>query len=191
MNEIQLIRAQLAVERAHAAAVTNSCANTLGRAEPVALASGSPLELFRQACVDYLVCVLAWFEERDRRLAGLVNNYPAEHPNRDALDEALAGPGRSRDALEKLEAAFAHTAGAGGADARQVWQAFARQFHGPWSARREALDALLAANTRPADWRAYGGIDADSILEERARYQRVTQTLPAGVTLAVTAARSL
>src|SRR5579862_3101854 len=108
MNEIQLIRRQLDTEREHAGAVTRACAGALGRADARALESGTPLDEFRQACVDYLVCVLAWFEERDRRLASLVNAYEAEHPLRAALDEALARRGRSREALEKLEAAFAH-----------------------------------------------------------------------------------
>ena len=74
-------------------AVARACAAVLGRADVRALESGTPLDEFRQACVDYLVCVLAWFEERDRRLAALVNEYGAEHPLRAALDEALARRG--------------------------------------------------------------------------------------------------
>jgi hypothetical protein len=35
-----------------------------------------------------------------------------------------------------------------------------------------------------ADWRIVGGVDADSVLEERARYARVGDHLPAGITLA-------
>ena len=182
MNEIQLIRAQLDVERQHAHAVANACPAPLDRADAAALASGSALEQFRQACVDYLVCVLAWFEERDRRLAALVNEYGAEHPLRAALDEALARRGRAREALEKLEAAFAQVPES--ATPKNPWQEFAQYFDGPWSSRRDALDALLASNNRPAEWRLFGGIDADSILEERARYARIGKTLPAGASLA-------
>src|SRR2546422_364025 len=69
MNEIQMIRAQLTAERQHASTVANACATALGRRNAVALSSGPALEEFRQACVDYLVCVLAWFEERDQRLS--------------------------------------------------------------------------------------------------------------------------
>jgi hypothetical protein len=186
MNEIQLIRAQLDLERSHARAAADAAATALARATPAALASGTPLETFRQACVDYLVCVLAWFEERDRRLAALVNQYGPEHPTRDALDAALARRGRSREALEKLEAAFAAAPEAAAASgAKSAWTEFAQFFGGPWSSRRDALDALLAANSRASDWRLMGGIDADAILEERSRYTRVEETLPPGVPLGV------
>jgi hypothetical protein len=182
VNEIQLIRAQLEVERERAQAIAAACSAALAQAAPAALSSASPLEQFRQACVDYLVCVLAWFEERDRRLAGLLDRYDPHDPTRDALDGALTGPGRSRDALEKLEAAFAaHTSGA----AR--WQEFAQYISGPWSARREALETLLAGGARTPEWRAVSGIDADVMLEERGRFARVNATLPPGLKL--TAAR--
>ena len=188
MNEIQLIRRQLQAEREHAGAVAHACAAALAQARPAALASGTPLEEFRQASVDYLVCVLAWFEERDRRLAALVHHWPPEHPTRDALDEVLSRRGRSREALEKLEAAFAHPTQPAAETPRSLWEEFARYFNGAWSTRRDALDALLAQNTRPGDWRAFSGIDADSILEERTRLARVAQTLPPGMTLAGTVA---
>jgi hypothetical protein len=189
VNEIQLIRAQLDLERSHAGAVAAATAVALGPAAPAALASGTPLETFRQACVDYLVCVLAWFEERDRRLAGLINQYGPEHPTRDALDAALARRGRSREALEKLEAAFAGAPDAA-AGARPAWTEFAQFFRGTWSTRRDALDALLAANSRASDWRLMSGIDADSILEERSRYARVQETLPPGITLGTPASHA-
>ncbi len=169
MNEIQLIRQQLATERAHASAVANACAT--------ALQSAAPDPVFRRACVDYLACVLAWFEERDQRLAELTElRFPAGDPARAAFDEALKHPGRSRDVLAKLEAACA--------SARQpAWREFAEYFNARWSARRDALEALLASNTRAGDWRMLGGIDADSILEERRRFALVAAQLPVGVTL--------
>ncbi len=186
MNEIQLIRAQLTAERQHASTVANACATALGRRNSVASSSGSALEEFRQACVDYLVCVLAWFEERDQRLTDL---WPARlapgDAARRALEDVLAGPGRSREALEKLAAALACTSAASSRNnALENWREFAQFFNGVWSARRDAIDALLAANTRTTDWRVIAGIDADSILEERARYARVRTTLPAGASLA-------
>lgn len=191
MNEVELIRAQLTTERQHAGAVAQVCAATLGAADPAALASGSPLEEFRHACVDYLVCVLAWFEERDRRLGHIVNGLGPEHPHRDALDEALTRRGRSRDALEKLEAAFAHGAGEGPAgEAQRVWGEFAQYFSGAWSTRRDTLDALLGSNARAGDWRAFSGIDADSILEERTRFARVHATVPRGTQLPVSGAKA-
>ncbi|MBS0377277.1 MAG: hypothetical protein JSS29_02235 [Proteobacteria bacterium] len=181
MNEIQLIRTQLSTEREHLGAVARACASVLGKASPAALASGTPLEAFRQASVDYLVCVLAWFEERDRRLAALLGQYGPEHATRDALEDALSLRGRSREALEKLEAAFASGPSDG---ARNLWAEFAKFFDGPWASRRDAVDALLAHNTRPSDWRAFAAIDADGILEERSRFDHVSRTLPAGASLA-------
>src|SRR5262249_33541282 len=80
---------------------------------------------------------------------------PADQAVRAALDDALARPGGSRETLEKLEAALA--AGTGTA-----WREFVQYFHGVWSARRAALDALLGANARIADWRALAGVDADA-----------------------------
>jgi hypothetical protein len=186
MNEIQLIRAQLTAERQHASTVANACATALGRRNAVALSSGSSLEEFRQACVDYLVRVLAWFEERDQRLIELwhARLAPADGARR-ALEDVLASPGRSREALEKLAAALAcTTAAAPRSNAQQGWREFAQFFNSVWSARRDAIDALLAANSRTTDWRVIAGIDADSILEERARYARVRTTLPAGASLA-------
>jgi hypothetical protein len=76
------------------------------------------------------------------------------------------------------------TAPAPGSSAQESWREFAQFFNSVWSARRDAIDALLAANTTTTDWRVIAGIDADSILEERNRYSRVRATLPAGASLA-------
>jgi hypothetical protein len=185
MNEIELIRGQLVTERQHASAVANACASALGRIDVKAPTSGSPLEEFRQACVEYLVCVLTWFEERDQRLIELwhARRAPGDGERR-SLDDLLASRGRSREALEKLAAALASTSEpAPELDAQESWQEFAHFFNGVWRARRDAIDALLAPNNRATDWRSFGGIDADSILEERSRFARVHATLPAGASL--------
>jgi len=182
MNEVQLIRSQLGAERRHASEVANACATALAGVAADQVTAGSPLAEFRQACVDYLVCVLAWFEERDQRLADLTRaRLKPEDLVRHTLEEVLSCRGRSREALEKLEAALA---GVGARRARDSWREFAEYFNGAWSARRDALDALVAADSRPADWRAVGGIDADSILEERRRYALVCERAPPGITLA-------
>jgi hypothetical protein len=179
MNEIELIRGQLVTERQHAGAIASACAMALQRAEGVS----AGLAEFRQSCVDYLVCVLAWFEERDQRLGDLARARlaPAD-PARRALEDALAQPGRSRETLERLAAAVASTPTAGG-NSHITWGEFARYFSGVWSARRDAVDALLAPNPRVGDWRAVAAIDADSILEERQLYARVSERLPPGVSL--------
>ncbi|HEY8052769.1 MAG: hypothetical protein ACHQD6_07865 [Steroidobacterales bacterium] len=138
MNEIQLIRAQLATERSHVSRVAN------------AGAAGSPAPQARAADVNYLVCVLGWFEARDRRLTILLRADSG-------LQAALAQPGASGEALGRLPAA----------DSAPSWQAFAHFIDTAWGPRRDALDARLAMLTRAAEWRQFAGIDADSILEER------------------------
>jgi hypothetical protein len=177
MNEVQLIRNQLALERAHAAAVANACAT----AEPTSDSPGP----FRAACVDYLACVLTWFEERDQRLMDLIQaRVGSTDPVRRSLEEVLARRGRSREALAKLESACARSAAADLRGRQQGWREFAEYFNGAWNTRREALDALLSSNSRASDWRSFAGIDADSILEERRRYAQVRAQVPAGATLA-------
>jgi hypothetical protein len=187
MNEIQLIRNQLTAERQHAGAVASACASALQRAAGDAFCANSVLGQFRQACVEYLASVLAWFEERDQRLADLAHaRQEAGDSAWRALEAVLARQGTSREALEKLEAACAPASGADRDGAAQKrWQDFAQYFNRVWGARRAGLDALLASNPRVTDWRCVGGIDADSILEERQRYARVCALLPPGVTLAV------
>jgi hypothetical protein len=186
MDEIELMRGQLATERQHAAAVANACATALQRPE----AQGPAFDDFRQCCVDYLVCVLAWFEERDQRLADLVPaRFAPEDAARRGLESVLGRAGRSRETLERLAAAVA-TSAAPGAASRASWSQFARFFNDAWSTRRDAVDELLTPSLRVSDWRAVGGIDADSILEERRLYARVADRLPPGVPLSAPAGTS-
>ena len=49
--------------------------------------------------------------------------------------------------------------------------------------RQFEIEALIASNQRVADWRAFGGIDADSVCHERALYARVRAALPSGSAL--------
>jgi len=182
MNEVQLIRNQLALERAHAAAVANACATAL-EGNPGTEGTSDALGRFRGACVDYLACVLTWFEERDQRLVDLIQARLANDPVRRAFEEVLAGGGRSREALAKLESACAGSAAPDPHARQRRWREFAEYFNGAWSTRRDALDALLSSNSRASDWRGFAGIDADSILEQRRRYTQVRAQVPGGVTL--------
>jgi hypothetical protein len=162
VNEFQLILHQLRAERERAVAIARACAT----AEPQSPGAGPTLEEFRQAGVEYLACVLAWFEERDQRLGERYALRPSDDPDRRAVERILSGGGGSREALGQLE--------------HGRWQEAVRLLAGPWQARREAVEEQLAANPRIADWRAVGGLTADSILEERRRYARVRPLLPAG-----------
>jgi hypothetical protein len=182
MNEIDIIRSQLATEQSHAAEVANACAALLGPRDgaPPTDAATAP---FREAGVSYLVWVLARFEERDQTLSELLAaraspaGAAAAVPREQALGELLSRSGRSREALSYLESALA---GGEPAAVRARWQEFARFFNSAWTPRRAALEAALAAQASVADWRAVCAIDADSILDERRRYARVLAELPPG-----------
>jgi hypothetical protein len=181
MNESEIIRAQLATERVHAAQVANACASLYGAAD-----TGEAHAPFRDASVDYLVWVLSRFEQRDQLLAELIERnapgsaHSAEQTGLPAeLATLAARAGTSRQALTRLEAALA----AAPQTARAPWQAFAQFFNTVWCPRREAIESEFARLPRIAGWRAVCAVDADSILEERARYARVAAQLPPGVTL--------
>jgi hypothetical protein len=171
MNEIELLRTQLATERRHVREVASACAAAhLAPAAP----AGAALEALRGACTEYLGCVLDWFDRRDERLGELCARLPAGDAGRRAL-AALDLSGRGREALERLQ----H-----GGPAHESWQALAQFIHGAWDARRGAIEAALASHRRVADWRTFARVDADSVSRERALYARVRAALPAGVELA-------
>jgi hypothetical protein len=184
MNELEIIRSQLAVEQAHAAEVVDACAAVFGRSGAVP-APAEATELFREASVSYLVWVLARFEERDQTLSELLASRQSPGDGAVAasarhLASLLSRAGTSREALSRLEAALA--AGESAA-ARAGWQEFGRFFNSTWVPRRTALEGALAEHLSVADWRAVCAIDADSILDERNRFGRVTAELPPGTEL--------
>jgi hypothetical protein len=166
MNELEIIRSQLAVEQAHAAAVVQACVTAVGSSDAA----------FQEACVGYLVWVFTRFEERDQTLSDLLasRQSPADSPagaSARLLTGLLDRPGTSREALLLLEAAL----GAGKSQSSSAgWQVFARFFSSSWAPRRAALEGALMEHLGVADWRTVCAIDADSILDERKRFARVT-----------------
>ena len=157
MNELDLIRNQLTAERQHAADIARN-GTRVGQAQ-----------------IDYLLFVLARFEERDRILTDVYHSrFPATDPARPPLDALFGGPGTSHEALAMLESALSATAVVGDAQTGNIrgWNEFVTYLEGPWCARRDAIDALLQQNVRIADWRAISFVDADSIVKERALYAR-------------------
>ena len=163
MNEVQLIRAQLSLERQHAAEVVRS------------LADLAKVEAFRPTAVEYLAWILSRFEERDQVFHDLLRKrFAAEDPDRRNAEAALELAGSSREALARLETAL------GGAN-DGAWTDFVRFFNGAWSSRRAEIDRLFERQAKVTDWRTVSGIDADSIVDERGRYARVKARLPAGI----------
>jgi hypothetical protein len=177
MNEVELIRAQICLERQHATAVARALSAAGARNGD---ASSESVAAFRQAGVDYLVWILSRFEEREQVFHDLLRNrFAADDTERRTVEAALAQSGTSREALTKLETALRARA--------PEWADFLNFFTGPWSTRRDQLDKLLAQQAKVTDWRAVSGIDADSIFDERNRYERVRSTLPPGLELASSA----
>ena len=182
MDESAILRGQLATERIHAAQVVNACLSVFGAAREPLAQSGA----FREASVRYLAWVLSRFEQRDQLLGELITASRTAAPGTPEasvpgeLAELAAREGTSRQALTRLESALST---ASPEQARAAWQAFGQFFNTLWCARREALEGQLARLPRIASWRAVSAIDADSILEERARYAQVAEHLPPGVTL--------
>ncbi len=164
MNETQIIRRQLGLEREHVLAVA------------AAASRGGTTSEFRQAAGAYLTCVLGWYQARDRRLEELAARLGAQDPRCSSFQDLLSRRGDSGEALTLLAA--------------DTWPALAQFLRGPWSARRDALEDLLGNDARSADWRAITGIDADGILEERSRYRRVLGLLPPGVSLGAATQRA-
>jgi hypothetical protein len=186
MNEVELIRAQLSLERQHAAAVSHALSAAAAQEGNHLTAVGA----FREACVDYLAWVLSRFEEREQVFHDLVRTrMAAEDANRRAAEEVFALPGTSREALAKLEAALRDGSDSRPGHGSRLWAEFLQFFDGAWRTRRDALDQLFARHARITDWRAMSAIDADSIFDERNRYARVRATLPVGIELPPTSSR--
>ena len=180
MNEIELIRHQLATEREHACATARACAAALERTAGDAPCGAAALADLCQASIAFLAATLSSFEERDLRLVALARaRLRTEDPARRALEEVLARPAGNRELLEQLATAGASTTLGQGDTALASWRQIADSLDTAWRARREALEDLFAPHARVTDWRTVGGIDADSILAERRRYAQLCAQLPA------------
>ena len=68
------------------------------------------------------------------------------------------------------------------------WREFIQEFNTEVGEHFAELDRQLTRSTPITQWRALSRIDADSIFAERALYEHVKKTLPAGITLAALAA---
>jgi hypothetical protein len=183
MDEIRLIRSQLATERQRAASIVELYGGLLRPPEAQPPGGAAASEALRHACLEYLRCVLSAFDARDGRLRALAARLPAGDPARATIERALSDGGGG-EALGRLEPALRARAPPGPShDSVGVWQEFAAWFECVWRPRHAAVDVLLASNARVADWRLVAGIDADSIVEERALCARVRAQLPAGLEL--------
>jgi hypothetical protein len=127
MNEIELLRNQLATERRHVREVASACAaaHAGARARP----GDAALEALRAACGEYLACVLEWFDQRDLRLGEPAVQHPAAGSSPEgwnALAAFINGPWNARrDAIEARLASNPRVADWRvfcGIDADSVWR---------------------------------------------------------------------
>jgi hypothetical protein len=168
MNEVELIRAQLRVERQHAEAVARACASA-----HTAVSADA---------IEYLAWILTRFEEREQVFHDLIRKrFAAGDPHRQAVELTLGSPGSNREALAKLEAALGASADAHTTALR--WSEFLNFFSRDWVARRNEIDRLFPIQAKVTDWRTVSAIDADSIVDERARWARVKATMPSDTEL--------
>jgi hypothetical protein len=172
MNEIQIIRQQLATERQHFTEVAALCATALDKAAesciPTTLGNATPTgPPLWVACADYFEFALTRLGGRVSIGAGGPTAFGAsgDTPTR-------VQPAGNPSALLKA----ARAADATSAPAR--WREFLKAFDAALRRRFDALDTLSAANPLVTEWRAVSGIDADAIVGERTRYARVRETAP-------------
>lgn len=183
MNELEFIRRQVSTERSHMSAVRSACAAAL--ALP---ADHRPDVDVLAACADYLVFSVGRFNSQDQAHCDLLRpRLPAaaarHRATLDDLEQTLAA---SRKALEALAVALAALQ-----DGTSTVSAFTAALHSYLSfysnvlaRRRHALQPLFDVHYGIADWRIASAVDADSILEERERYARLSGLLPDGIAFA-------
>ncbi len=169
MDELAILRDQVATERRHLAALKQACRATLQsstdapgkaalcRAAAAYLAYGG----HRLLAQDQAHCLL--LRPRVSRADA------ASHALLDDLESALQ---RARVALQALESATDPVAGV------RDYLDFIDAVLGK---RRHGLEALFQMHYTIEDWRAASFVDADSILEERERYAAVRGAFPAGL----------
>jgi hypothetical protein len=188
MNEIEFIRTQVATERKHVEAVSNACAaavDAMGRARP---AERAALEEFCETCADYLVYVMARFRARDQVHYQLLyaRLSPGNQEDRALLLHLEKTLAAGRTGLMKLESSLAErrknrlTA----RDLATVCQEYIGHLQETMGMRRDRIQNLFDRYYGVEEWRHASLVDADSILDERARYAKVQAKLPPGIRLA-------
>lgn len=168
MDELAILRDQVATERRHFAAVKQACRAMLqagGEPDQLADACRAAATYFawsarRLHAQDHAHCVLL----RPRVPRG----DAANHGLLDDLEETLE---RLREALQALEGSNDAVAGT------RAWLDFV---DGVLARRRHNLEHLFRAHYTIDDWRAASLVDADGILDERARYAAVCAAFPPG-----------
>jgi hypothetical protein len=155
MNELEIIRHQIATERQHVAEVASACARLLD--------GGALQGVAAQAGLEYLAFTLTRLE------AGAAREGQAK------LEAVRAGGSQGSASTQGPAGAQPPAAQRpyGAQDSSERWRDFLQFFDGEWRRHLDALDAATSRTLHIKEWRAIAKIDADSIYEERQRYECV------------------
>lgn len=169
MDELAILRGQIAAERRHLVDVKAAC-----RAALQAGHQTTGLEQFAHACRAYLLYIGRRLLAQDHAHAVLLRPRlpPGDAASHQLLDDLEATLRQLRTALQALEAHAAPVAGLA---------EYLEFVDGVLAKRRHALEPLLTAHYSIEDWRAAAFVDADSIIEERERYTACQAAAPPGM----------
>jgi len=168
MDELAILRGQIATERRHLVAVKAAC-----RAALPAGRRTTGVDDFARIAGDYLLHGGRRLLAQDHAHVVLLRPRLAagDAASHRLLDDLEATLRQLRTALQALEA---------GADRVAGLHDYLEFVDGVLARRRHVLEPLLAAHYSIEDWRAAAFVDADSILEERERYAACRAAAPAG-----------
>lgn len=171
MDELALLREQLALERDHRSAVRHAARAALeARYDP------EHLQLFAACALDYLL----WSGSRGVAQDGSkLRLLKARTPSSVSSDHALLDSHAST--LDEPARAVLQLKATG--DPVERLRAYLALPESAQVSGRPLPDGALEHYLRIEDWRELAGIDADSILEERERFECLRRALPGGVSL--------
>jgi len=141
VNELELIRRQIAVEQQHASEVAAACADP----------DSHP------ACLDYL-----------RLIAGRWRARARAHARRLQIEAPLGALAAVESAAARCDGEEASAAGSQSINSQELMSYAHKVMSYLDTVGR--LDTLAASRYTLADWRDVAGIDADAVLEERRLY---------------------
>lgn len=182
MNEVEFLRNQLALEERHLEEVRGAC-----EAAIAAAIQQTRLDELCRAGARFLCVVGERSTLRDGAHCELLRARlaPEDEANRGIVAELEATVGSRRAAFVALGAALEQRR-ADALPAAEFVAACREQLaalDAPRAKRPHMIAHLLDRHYGVADWRRASFVDADSILDERERYERVRSKLPRGIEL--------
>jgi hypothetical protein len=180
VNDLEFIREQVRTERRHMAEVRQA----LGQALEADIDVGR-LEAFCRVATQYLIFVVQRFNQQDGiHCDQLRPKVPADDTVMlNTLAQLVQTLARNRAAILKLAQALQLASTTQSSTLPAACRTYLEFYRSELATQRNSLYPLMEQHYSHADWRRASLVDADSILEERERYQAVRQSLPAGIEL--------